>query len=186
MSKCERIEVISPFPFEALPRVWRWIEPFKAKVADDFSPQDLEGFLAHMAHKWDRQKTWAVQGDGELGGLIIFEGLSPWLGTAHYLLKPDFQGRGIGVKALRLAVMEMFQEPGIGKLEFRVLAGNLAIGSLACNIGAKREGTLAGHTLSGGKPRDVWLYGLAKEDFEGKCNVLSAEQHHEADLIEHG
>jgi hypothetical protein len=42
-----------------------------------------------------RQKTWAVYGDGELGGLITFERLSPWLGTAYCLFQPDFQGKGI-------------------------------------------------------------------------------------------
>jgi RimJ/RimL family protein N-acetyltransferase len=183
MSNSPRLDlkVTDPFPFESLPRVWRWIEPFREKVADDFAPQDMESFLSFMGGKWEQMRSWAVYGDGELGGLILFERLSKWLGTAHILLKPDFHGRGLAVKACRSAFAEMFQEPGIGKLEFRVLAGNLAVGSLACNLGGKREGTLIGHTLSGGKPRDVWLYGLSKEEFarsagtlpEGEPNVIS-------------
>jgi RimJ/RimL family protein N-acetyltransferase len=167
------IEVSSPFPFAALPRVWHWIAPFREKVADDFSPQDLESFLGRMKAQWDRQKTWAVSADGELGGLVIFERLSKWLGTADVVMKPDFQGRGLAAKACRIAVAGMFEEPGLGKLEFRVLCGNLALGSLICNIGGKREGTLVGHTLSAGKPKDVWLYGLSKAAFEGKSNVVS-------------
>lgn len=177
MSGYEHIEVTSPFPFEALPRVWRWIEGFRLQVADDFSPRTLEAYLAYMAARWEIEKTWAVYAEGELGGLIEFERLSPWLGTAHMLLKPDFQGRGIAVTVYRSAVAEMFAEPGLGKLEFRVLGGNLAIGSLVCNIGAKREGTLTGYTLSEGKPRDVWIYGLSKEAFKGNYNVVAAEQH---------
>jgi len=169
------IEVTSPFPFEALPRVWHWIEPFREKVSDDFGPRDLKSFLALMAAKLEREKTWAVYGDGELGGLIEFERISPWLGTAHCLLKPDFHGRGIAVKACRIAVSEMFQERGLGRLEFRVLAGNLAIGSLISNLGGKREGTLEGHTLWQGKPKDVWIYGLSKEGFQGKRNVVTVE-----------
>lgn len=167
-----RIEVTSPFPFEAIPRVWRWIESFKEKVGDDFAPQDLESFLACMRDKFSREKTWAVSADGELGGLIEFERLSPWLGTAHLLLKRELQGKGIAVKACRVAVGEMFDQ-GIGRLEFRVLGGNLAIGSLISTIGGKREGTLTGYTLSGGKPRDVWIYGLAKEAFQRDHHVIA-------------
>lgn len=164
------VEVRSPFPFEALPRIWRWIEPFRSKIADDFSPQTLDGFVAHMAARWEIQRTWAVYGAGELGGLITFERLSPWLGTAHIVCKPEMQGKGLAVKACRLAVAEMFAL-GIGKLAFYPLAGNLAIGSLVVNIGGKREGKLEGHTLCGGQPTDMWAYGLSKEGFE---NAISS------------
>jgi len=162
------IEVTSPFPFEALPRVWRWIEPFKEKLSDDFSPKDESSFLAFMAKKWQQQKTWAVRGDGELGGLIQFERLTPWLGTAHFLLKPEFQRKGLSIKAARIAAAAIFENEGVGKLTFNPFAGNLAIGSLLINLGSKREGTLQGHTTRDGKPIDMWLYGLTKEAFQGK------------------
>lgn len=169
------IEVKSPFPFEALPRVWRWIEPFREKLSDDFSPQTETAFLTYMAEKWKKQKTWAVYGSGELGGLIQFEKFTPWVGTAHFLLKPEFQRKGLSIKAARIAAAAIFENEGIGKLTFNPFAGNLAIGSLLINLGAKREGTLTGHTLCGGKPADMWLYGLTKEAFLGK--VLNAGTH---------
>lgn len=168
------IRVESPFPFEALPRVWKWLETFRAKVADDFSPATLDEFVSAMARKWDVQKSWAVYRDEELGGLITFERLSPWLGTAHMILKPDFQGKGIAVKACRIAIGEMFNF-GVGKLAFFPLSGNLAIGSLLVNIGARREGTLIGQTLSGGKPTDMWVYGLSKQEFEEKSQNGSTD-----------
>lgn len=167
------IDVTSPFPFEALPRVWKWIEPFRSKVSDDFAPQSLPSFIEYMSLKWERQKTWAVYGDGELGGLIVFEQLNPWLGTASIVLKPDFQGQGIAVKACRIAVAEMFEQPGIGKVDFYLLAGNYAIGSLLITLGAKREGTLESHTLRNGKPTDLWVYGLTKASFEVKQHGIS-------------
>ena len=172
MTRVHQVALVSPFPFASLPRVWHWIEPFRGKVADDFAPQTLEDFIAHVSASWKRQKTWGIVGDGELGGLILFERLTPWLGTAHVLLKPDFQGRGVAVKACRAAVAEMFGL-GIGKLTFRVLAGNLAIGSLLVNIGARREGTQEAETLRNGEPADVWLYGLTKKTFEDKQYVVS-------------
>lgn len=160
-----QIEVRSPFPIESLPRTWPWMEPFRAKVSDDFSPQNLPDFLTAMVAKWDSIRTWSVYGDGELGGLITFEKLTPWVGTAHLLLKAEFHRRGIAVQAAKIAVTEMFKQESIGKLACYPLAGNLAIGSLLCNLGGKREGTLAGHTLCDGKPTDMWLYGLLKTDF---------------------
>jgi RimJ/RimL family protein N-acetyltransferase len=171
-----QIRVVTPFPFEALPRVWRWIEPFREKVSDDFSPRDLTAFLDCMQAQWGRLRTWAVHGGGELGGLVTFERMSPWLGSVRYLLKPDFQGHGFTLKASRLAVAEMFAEPGLGKLEFQVLAAPYcATSSLVCALGARREGTLIGHTMSGGHPRDVWLYGLSKEGFEAGLSTRHAD-----------
>jgi len=144
-----------------------------------------------MSSKWDQQKTWAIYGDGELGGLATFEQLSGWRGTAHVLLKPDFQGKGVALRACRHAVAEMFGL-GVQKLEFWVIARNLAIGSLLTNLGATREGTLREHTLVGGKPTDVWVYGLLKAKFEGKHELSirveqldQQQQHadHDADRV---
>lgn len=171
------IEVTSPFPFEALPRVWRWLEPFRERISNDFSPKTLEEFLASMSAKWAHRKYWGVYVDGELGGLIEFEKFDGWLGQGHFLLKPEFQRRGISIKAARIAVADVFANEGVGKVMFCHRANNLALGSLLVNIGAKREGTLEGHTLCGGKPTDMWIYGLTKEGFEEKQNVLSVKQH---------
>ncbi|MBZ5578259.1 MAG: GNAT family N-acetyltransferase [Acidobacteriia bacterium] len=179
-----KIEITSPFPFEALPRIWRWIEPFRHKVLDDFGPQDLGQFVEWMAMKWDQQMTWAVYGDGELGGLLTFERLSPWLGTAHAIFKPDFQGKGITLSAVRETGLAIFDKmPELGKVEFYVPEGNLAMGSLLVNLGAKREAKLAAHTLCGGKPVDLWIYGIRKEEFyarniDGKQPIQQLRQHH--------
>jgi RimJ/RimL family protein N-acetyltransferase len=169
-----QIDVRSPFPFEALPRIWRWIEPFRAQLSNDSSPKTLDEFLAFKAPNWKKRRTWAIYGDGELGGLIEFEKLDSWLGTAHFLLKPEFHRQGLSIKAARIAAADIFEHEGIGKLTFQILAGNLAIGSLLCNLGARREGTLEGHTLRGGKPTDLWVYGLSKETFQGSIrNAVS-------------
>ncbi len=184
------IRLESPFPFEALPRVWRWIETFRGKVADDFSPSTEDEFVSQMCSKWfriscaDSHKSWAVYADDELGGLITFERLSPWLGPAHLVLKPDFQGKGIAVKACRVAVGEMFEQ-GIGKLAFYPLAGNVAIGSLIVNLGGRREGKLEAHTICGGKPTDIWVYGLKKEEFENARSTTAVYPgHHRGGLVD--
>jgi RimJ/RimL family protein N-acetyltransferase len=141
------------------------------------------------------QKTWAVYADGELGGMISFQRISPWLGTAHCLFKSDFQalsrrssGRrrpSIARAACKLAVAEMFAT-GIGKLEFYPLAAadgaGGAIGSLVTSLGAKREGTLRGHTLQHGKPIDINMYGLTKTEFEKVTNNAGRHSSGDADF----
>ena len=166
------IRLIAPFPFEALPRVWGWMAEFRGQVADDFAPQTLGQFMAFMRDGWSRQKTWAIYGDDELGGLITFERLSPWLGTAHITLKRVFQGKGIAVPVCREAVAAMFEQ-GIGKLSFYPLSGNLAIGSLLVGLGAKREGKLEAQTLCHGRPANITVYGLTRPSFEEKQNANS-------------
>jgi RimJ/RimL family protein N-acetyltransferase len=169
------IEVQSPFPFQALPRVWGWVERFRHKVADDFSPKTLEKFFEQMAGQWPRLKTWAIYAGGELGGLVTFERLSPWAGTAHVVLKPDFHGQGVALRAVRQAVVEMFAL-GVGRLYFQVFQGNLAAGSLIVNLGGRREGCLREHTLQDGKPVAVWQYGLLKSEFEERNRGISIRQ----------
>lgn len=151
---------------------------FKSKVSDDFGPQTLDAFVDLMTAKWEQPgyQTWSISADGELGGLVSFERLSPWLGTAHLLLKPGFHGKGVALEACRMAAAEIFRT-GIGKLAFYPMAGNLAIGSLIVNLGGQREGCLKGHTLIGGKPADVWMYGLTKEDFTNGNRTTGSHAH---------
>ena len=168
-----KVELASPFPLEALPRIWRWVESFRDQISDDFGPQTLDEFVEAARARWDQQTTWAIYGAGELGGLIAFERLSPWLGTAHWVLKPDFQGQGVALQASRIAVAAMFAL-GIGKLSVYPLAGNRPMGSLLIRLGAQREGTLAEQTVCHGRPVDMWVYGLTRAAFE-KAKPVSLE-----------
>jgi len=175
------IEVISPFPTESLPRVWAWSERFRHQVSDDFSPQTQAEFVDAMLAAIDLQKTWAVYGDGELGGMITYQRLSPWVGTAHIFTKPNFQGNGLAPPALKIAFAEMFAD-GIGKLSFYPLAGNRAVGSLLINLGARREGCLRSQTIAGGKPIDMHIYGLLKEEFQHAMGTASSRRDRGSEL----
>jgi RimJ/RimL family protein N-acetyltransferase len=143
------------------------MESCRHKVADDFGPKNLTGFMDQMQARIETPgyRTWSIAADGELGGLVTFERVSPWLGTAQLFLKPGFHGQGLSLAALRVTFGEMFQL-GVGKLAFAPAAGSQAFASLLVNLGARREGKLFGHTLIGGKPANVNLYGLLKDEFE--------------------
>ena len=146
-----RVDVVSPFPTQSLPRVWEWLSNIRS---DDFAPKNIQQFVDAMLDAIDHQMTWAIFGDGELGGMITFQKLTKWVGTAHIMLKPEFQGQHVAPAALRTAFAEMF-ETGIGKLVFYPLGSDsgingrsrgLAVGAVLINLGAHREGTLRAQT----------------------------------------
>lgn len=159
------ITVETPFPEYAVPRVWTWMERFRSRVADDFAPKTLEEFV----DDWERRgsETWAVYRDGELGGLVTVEQVSPVVASSHCLFKKEFWGAETTIPALQQVYGKVF-ERGITKISSAVFHDNDTIKSLAYKIGAKREGMLRNQTLRGGKPVHMVVVGLLKEDFE-KC-----------------
>lgn len=156
-----------PFPEYALPRVWTWIEDFRHRVADDFSPKTLAEFMLHWRERKPFRKTWGVWRGEELGGLVIYEPWQPGVGTSHALFKRTFWGRSTTRRALELVYAELF-DSGVRKVVSFPFRTNNAIIALGKSLGAVTEGVMKGQTLRDGQPVDVIILSLFKEDFE-KC-----------------
>lgn len=120
------------------------------------------------------EKTWAVYRDGELGGIVSFQALTPWLGTAHCLFKKNLWGFETTIPALRTVAEEIFAT-GIWKLTVMPFRDNLQIKGVLKRLGAECEGTLREHTVREGKPVDVLLYGLTRRKFEDAIRSSSAD-----------
>lgn len=166
------VEISRPFPTVALPRVWRWIEVIRDRVADDYFPKTLDGFVDDWLLMNDRvdRFTWGVRRDGVLGGVITSARVSPTVRDFHVIMQKDFWGRGTTQPAIEAALIEVFKpvdEGGCGarKLSTLMFAGNFSTASLLKTFGVKREGLLHGHTLQGGKPVDLAILGLQREAF---------------------
>lgn len=158
------IDVQSPFPAYAWPRVWEWIQPFKARVSDDFSPQDLDDFVAGNLALAKHSKTWAVYRDGELGGVIWIEPRTPVLVQSHVVFKRAFWGRATTEVAIRQVYSQVF-DAGVGKIASFVFERNHDIVHLAKSLGARKEGLLRNHTMQNGEPVNMVALGLLREDF---------------------
>jgi RimJ/RimL family protein N-acetyltransferase len=160
------VSLRSPFPPEDVPRIWEWIEPFRWRVSDDYSPKTLMEFVLHFQATAARSKTWGVYRDGELGGCITYDQVSPIVGTAHVVFKKSFWGHATTFSALQLAMAECFES--CQKLSQPVVSGNKAMISLLKKLGASTEGTLVAHSRRDGKPIDIVLLALfrpaVKED----------------------
>src|SRR4051812_28757179 len=95
------LSLVSPFPAYAWPSVWEWIRPFKERVSDDFGPQTLDDFVEFSVERARNAKTWAVFRDGEMGGLISIEHMTPVVVSSHVVFKRSFWGEGTVSAAMR-------------------------------------------------------------------------------------
>ena len=163
----------SPFPEYALPRVWNWIQDFRDRVADDYSPKTMAEFMAHWEERGPLRRTWAVWRNEDLGGIVIFEPWQPGVGTSHAIFKRSFWGRATARRALELVYREIF-ESGVRKVVNFPFKGNNAIIALGKSLGAVTEGVLRGQTMRHGQPADVVVLSLFREDFYAVLSPVSA------------
>lgn len=152
----------SPFPEHALPRVWKWIEAFRWRVADDFGPKTLDEFVQHVGRE---PLTWGVFRGDELGGLVTARPLSPVTVESAYLFKREFWGSEATAEGLRTVYAELFAK-GYERIFGLVFADNAQLLGLMKRMGFEREGRLRAHTRRNGKPVDLIVAGLLKGDFE--------------------
>lgn len=148
------------------------MQPFLGRVSDDYSPKTVEDFIAFFERAADQQKTWAVYRNGELGGMISYQQVSPIVGTAHCVFKKTFWGHATTMEALRQAFLHMFEN--CTKISSPVMEGNKAMLSLLMKMGAKREGVLEAHTLRDGKPLNLVMTAFFRDSFTQKFATKEA------------
>lgn len=164
-SVAEDIEVKSPFPLDQIPRLAFWFEEFRHRVADDFGPRTQEAMLEQTEQQIAAgMQTWAVTRYGEMGGYISATRQTPILADVHCIFKPSFFGRAITDRSIKTVYEQLFHD-GIEKITSSVFADNKGIRALAKRIGMREEGRLVAHTRRDGKPVDVIVLGITKQEF---------------------
>ena len=160
------VEIRSPFPHHALPRMWKWLEESRRQVSDAFSPKTLDEFVAYWEHMTRAgQRSWGVWRDGELGGSISSMQLNPVVADAHCIFKRTFWGHGTTAEALRLVFAEIFVG-GAQKITTLCFADNHALLGLVRKVGFQREGRLRKNALRDGQLIDQMVIGLTRDDFQ--------------------
>jgi RimJ/RimL family protein N-acetyltransferase len=176
------IEVVSPFPEFAVPRVWDWIETFRQKVCDDYSPATREAFVGQtLAQLASGVRSWAIYRDGDLGGMVTYQAWNPKVGTAHVVFKRSFWGRETTETALRAIAGEIFSS-GAEKITAYFFEDNHALRGLLKRFGAKREGWFEAQTVRGGKPIAIEAVGLFKEKFYASADHSGGNRSGRVDL----
>ncbi len=157
-------QIITPFPIHAVPRIWTWTEEFRHQVTDDFGPKSLAEFMADWEAKGELRLSWAIVHEGEIGGLVCVDRVSPVLGAVQFITKRSFWGSEKILPPIRAAYAAAFAT-GIQKLYSAVFIDNANVIHLARLLGAVREGRLRNHTMRGGKPADMLVLGITAADF---------------------
>jgi RimJ/RimL family protein N-acetyltransferase len=132
-------------------------------LADDFSPKTLDGFIHHARATWTR--SWGIWVGEELGGIITYRAWSPVCGELHIICRRDFWGRERTDAAAVLAMGDVFAYGAI-KVMGVAFAENKQVRAMLKRLGFSREGQLRKHTLHRGRPVDVMLFGMTKQEFE--------------------
>lgn len=172
-----RLEIDSPFPRAALPRVWNWVETFRGRFADDFFAKDIDTFVDDWIEK-ERggRRSWGVRRQGILGGVITSERTHPTVADFHCIFAADFWGRDTVVPALGQVCDEIFQDEAIDKLSTVAFARNMSLAGMIRHFGVTREGLLHGHTRQNGKLVDLQILGLQRSRFYVVWNKQGRER----------
>lgn len=145
-----RVELVSPFPPHAWPRVWTWLAPFRRRVHDDLDPQTLQAYVEQQLalQKLPNYRSWGVTRDtgngAELGGLIALlqpRGVDDPSAIAHLVFRKEFFGFATAVPAIRSAFGEAFAG-GIQLIRGEIFDDNASIRSLVLEVGARLYGVL--------------------------------------------
>ena len=129
--------------------------------AKDYAARERTARAAFQAKLFD--PTRGVYRDGELGGLIMFDRLSPILCECHVYFKRSFWGWATTVPALRLAYAWATGPGGYKKGTSPVFESNRLMVRLLEHLGAVQEGFFRNHTTQRGKPVNVLYFSIFKE-----------------------
>lgn len=112
-----------------------------------------------------------IVADGRLAGEI--QGRQPEMGLPPGVFEigievfdPAERGTGIGRRALALFLTHLFDEEHAHRVQLTTDVDNAAMRSVAEHLGFANEGTLRGFMPSRGEPRDYFMYGMTRQDFE--------------------
>ena len=112
--------------------------------------------------------------DGSLAGHVSAWGISmpERIATMAVVIGPDFQNRGIGREALRLALRLAFDELGAHKVELQTWSYNRRAIHLYTALGFTTEGCRRAAVYHRGEFHDQILFGLLAEEY----SALNAAQ----------
>jgi RimJ/RimL family protein N-acetyltransferase len=142
---------------------------FRSRVADDFSPRTMEEYVEIQNRRMHPGLNWGVYRDDDLGGAIWFEPSGPVAGIIHTVFRKDFWGHETTYPALQKAVADIFGA-GMQKMLAMCFADNYSVRGMAKKFGMQQEAHFHGMTIRGGKPVDMVVFGMTREEFYGNRN----------------
>jgi ribosomal-protein-serine acetyltransferase len=139
-----------------------WVDA--TRTVDDalaFIRSSLEIFAAHQGFTtaiWYRDQVAGVVGTHRIDWRNRRAELGYWLAR-------EFEGQGVVTDACRLAIIRLFHEMDLNRVEIRCAAGNAKSIAIPRRLGFKLEGTLRDAELVNGRFHDLLVYGMLKSEW---------------------
>jgi ribosomal-protein-alanine N-acetyltransferase len=142
-----------------------------------------ESYLAHrLEHACtgdlsDRRRSeyrWVIDLDGAGVGTVAAMNPSWGMGYAEigYMLDEEYQGRGLGTRAVALLVDKLFGETDLHRLYAMISPENTASLRLVGRLGFTCEGRMREHYLIQGRRADEMIYGILRREWEQKRSAV--------------
>jgi len=159
------ITMVSPFPASAYPQLWKWVNESPECNMDDYSPRDYDSFVSTMTARAAYERSWGVEADGSLCGIINYCPTTPHGGIFHGICFTNYVcGTPVTETAVRQVIEQLFDE-GVEKISAMFFADNARVRKFLTRLGAEYEGYLRTHTIRYGKPIDMMLLAIFKEGY---------------------
>ena len=131
---------------------------------------ETRGFIdyARRKNKAGEYFDWGLnlKDSGKFIGTVGFTTIDPDNERAElgYVLSPKFWHQGLMSEALMRVIQFAFDDCGFMRLELKIMPGNENSRRLATKLGFSYEGTLRQYMIIKGRPEDVCIYSLLKQD----------------------
>jgi ribosomal-protein-alanine N-acetyltransferase len=121
----------------------------------------------------DRRRSefrWMIARGPEVIGTVAAPNPSWSMGYIEigYMLGEEYQGRGLGTRAVALFVEKLFRETTLHRVYATVSVENVPSCRLLERLGFRREGVMREHYLIQGRRVDEVLYGLLRHEWEAR------------------
>jgi ribosomal-protein-alanine N-acetyltransferase len=116
---------------------------------------------------------WMVELDGRVIGTVSARELSRVQGRIEigYMLSSAYVGKGLGTRAVGMALERLFSMPFLHRVWLGTAADNLASQGLARKLGFTLEGVMRGHYVVEGQRKDQQVWGLLRPEWEARRSV---------------
>ncbi len=160
-----RVQTITPFPAEALPLAWEWLNEHPEHNFDDYGSKTCDEFVQEMLKRSEMESSWGVlDGDGNLCGIVGYLPLTERLGTFHGICFADrVCGTAITHQAIE-SILNQLWALGVEKISASFFADNERIHRFLQAHGAVDEGLLRKNSMRNGLPIDSRVVAIFRED----------------------
>ena len=181
----ERVDLISPFPFDQIHRLWGWTRPRSLRNYFDADPEmdDKEVFLERMQEVLPSMPSWGIvdkhcsvggSHPAPLVGVLALEPAGPHNGYFHIAARRKTPK--LVKEAATLVVDHLFTTTDLLRLSAWVPEGNRAAAWVAQRAGFREEARLEDMILVDGVPGAIRHFGITKRSWQCQCKQQPPEE----------